>query len=60
MRDPGVLLHTEAMKVEMWQIDRVTPYAKNARRVPDRAIEKVAAPSKSLVGVFRSSLTRTA
>src|ERR1700722_5088644 len=39
-------LNTETMKVEMWKIDRVIPYAKNARKVPDRAIEKVAASIK--------------
>ena len=39
-------LDSESMKVETREIDRVIPYAKNARKVPERAIEKVAASIK--------------
>src|SRR5256885_4927783 len=31
------------MTVEMWKIERVTPYARNCRRIPEKAIDKVAA-----------------
>jgi ParB-like chromosome segregation protein Spo0J len=34
------------MKVEMWKIDDVIPYAKNSRRIPTRAFDKVAASIK--------------
>jgi DNA modification methylase len=39
----GILRDAETMKVETWEIDRVTPYPRNARKVPERAIEQVAA-----------------
>lgn len=31
------------MKVELWPIDRPVPYAKNPRKIPQSAIDKVAA-----------------
>src|SRR5437667_8850924 len=31
------------MKVTLWPIDNVRPYTRNARRIPQRAIDKVAA-----------------
>ena len=31
------------MTVEMWPLDRITPYARNARKISERAIKKVAA-----------------
>ncbi|HYF36059.1 MAG TPA: DNA methyltransferase [Prosthecobacter sp.] len=34
------------MTVEMWAIDRPTPYARNARKIPQKAIDKVAASIK--------------
>lgn len=34
------------MKVELWAIDRVKPYEKNARVIPQKAIDKVAASIK--------------
>src|SRR5687768_11294242 len=30
------------MTIEMWPLHRVTPYARNARRIPPEAIDKVA------------------
>ncbi len=34
------------MQVTLWQIDRVIPYARNAREIPQSAIDKVAASIK--------------
>lgn len=34
------------MKIETWAIDRLIPYAKNARKIPQKAIDKVAASLK--------------
>jgi ParB-like chromosome segregation protein Spo0J len=34
------------MTVEMWNIERVIPYAGNSRKIPERAIDKVAASIK--------------
>jgi len=31
------------MKIEMWPIERPIPYARNARRIPESAVDKVAA-----------------
>jgi len=31
------------MKIEMWPLDRIRPFEKNARKIPQRAIDKVAA-----------------
>lgn len=31
------------MTIEMWPLGRIVPYAKNARKIPQRAIDKVAA-----------------
>ena len=31
------------MTIEMWALDRIIPYARNARKISERAIEKVAA-----------------
>jgi hypothetical protein len=31
------------MEVSMWPLDRIVPYARNARQIPGRAIDKVAA-----------------
>src|SRR5271169_559398 len=31
------------LKVSMWPIDRPIPYARNSRKIPERAIDKVAA-----------------
>ena len=30
------------MKIEMWSIDRPLPYVRNARKIPQQAIDKVA------------------
>ena len=41
---PGqVTLTAEPMAVEMWPIDKVIPFAKNARTLSDRAVATVAA-----------------
>jgi len=37
----GQLLH-----VESWPIDKLIPYARNSRKIPERAIDKVAASIK--------------
>jgi len=34
------------LKVCMWPIDRPIPYARNSRKIPQRAIDKVAASIK--------------
>jgi hypothetical protein len=34
------------MKIELWPIDRPIPYARNARRIPQAAVDKVAASIK--------------
>ena len=34
------------MKIELWPIDRPVPYAKNPRKIPQSAIDKVAASIK--------------
>ena len=31
------------MKIEIWPLDRIFPYEKNARKIPQRAVDKVAA-----------------
>ncbi len=31
------------MKIEMWPLERIRPYEKNARKIPQRAVDKVAA-----------------
>ena len=31
------------MKIEIWSLDRIRPYEKNARKIPQRAVDKVAA-----------------
>ena len=31
------------MKIEIWSLDRIRPYEKNARKIPKRAVDKVAA-----------------
>ena len=31
------------MKIIQWAIDRLIPYARNARKIPQEAIDKVAA-----------------
>jgi hypothetical protein len=33
----------DIMKIEIWSLDRIQPYEKNARKIPQRAIDKVAA-----------------
>ena len=30
------------MTVEMWSLDKITPYARNARQIPPEAVDKVA------------------
>jgi ParB-like chromosome segregation protein Spo0J len=30
------------MKIEMWPVDKPVPYPKNARKISDQAVEKVA------------------
>ncbi|MGI9070755.1 MAG: ParB N-terminal domain-containing protein [Bryobacteraceae bacterium] len=42
MKTPAKRL-AEGMKVEMWAIEKVIPYARNARKIPQSAIDKVAA-----------------
>ena len=34
------------MNIELWDIGRVIPYARNARKIPDKAVNKVAASIK--------------
>ena len=34
------------MKLEFWPIDRLIPFARNARKIPQAAIDKVAASIK--------------
>ena len=34
------------MDVELWAIDKIIPYARNARKIPDAAVDKVAASIK--------------
>lgn len=34
---------SQGMKVELWDVDSVIPYARNARNIPQSAIDKVAA-----------------
>src|SRR6185503_8691385 len=34
------------MTIELWPIDRPIPYARNARKIPDAAVDKVAASIK--------------
>jgi ParB-like chromosome segregation protein Spo0J len=34
------------MKIELWPIDKPIPYARNARKIPQSAIDKVAASIK--------------
>ena len=34
------------MEVELWPIDRPVPYARNARKIPPAAVDKVAASIK--------------
>ena len=34
------------MEIEFWSIDRPVPYAKNPRKIPQTAIDKVAASIK--------------
>jgi hypothetical protein len=34
------------MKIELWPIDKLIPYARNARKIPQAAIDKVAASIK--------------
>jgi hypothetical protein len=36
----------EMMKIEIWPIDQLIPYARNARKIPQAAIDKVAASIK--------------
>jgi hypothetical protein len=37
------------MKIEMWPVNKLLPYAKNARKISDQAVEKVAS---SILGVW--------
>jgi ParB-like chromosome segregation protein Spo0J len=34
------------MKVTMWLISRITPYARDARKIPPSAVDKVAASTR--------------
>ena len=34
------------MKLELWPIEKLIPYARNARKIPQAAIDKVAASIK--------------
>jgi len=34
------------MQIDIWDIERVTPYARNARKIPAIAIDKVASSIK--------------
>jgi len=36
----------QTMKIELWPIDKLIPYARNARKIPQAAIDKVAASIK--------------
>ena len=35
------------MKIELWPIDKLIPYARNARKIPQAAIDKVAASDET-------------
>src|SRR5271155_2865969 len=42
-RNNAPSLRRYRMKIEIWSLDRIRPYEKNARKIPQRAIDKVAA-----------------
>ena len=48
------------MKIEIWSLDRIRPYEKNARKIPKRAVDKVAvrSPCSNSAGSSRSWWTR--
>ena len=49
------------LKVCCWPIDKPIPYARNSRKIPERAIDKVAASIQEFGWrQCRSSSTRTA
>ena len=49
------------LKVALWPIDKVIPYARNARKIPQRAIDKVARiDPRSSAGGKPSSSIKTA
>ena len=49
------------LKVCWWPIDKPIPYARNSRKIPERAIDKVAASIKEFGWrAEQSSLTKTA
>ena len=49
---------TVELQVEWWPIDKIRPYAKNPRKIPPKAIAKVASSIKEF-GWRRSKLGRT-
>ncbi|MGI9074695.1 MAG: ParB N-terminal domain-containing protein [Bryobacteraceae bacterium] len=38
----GLKVKSNPMKIEIWPVDKPVPYPKNARKISDQAIEKVA------------------
>ena len=42
------------MKVTLWALEKIIPYGRNARKIPQQAIDKVAASFVSLAGANRS------
>jgi hypothetical protein len=45
------------MTVILWPIGKIRPYARNARKIPQKAIDKVAASIQSLASDSRLSST---
>src|ERR1700688_4153578 len=39
-------MNVENMKVTLWSLERIIPYARNARKIPPEAVDKVAASIK--------------
>jgi hypothetical protein len=42
------------MKITYWPIESIIRFARNARKIPPQAVDKVAASIKELAGVYRS------
>jgi DNA modification methylase len=38
-----LILQNATLKIEMWAVEKIVPYARNARKIPEEAIAKVAA-----------------
>jgi hypothetical protein len=44
-------VESRLMKIEMWPVDKPVPYAKNARKISDQAVDKVASRIQRLASV---------